>query len=282
MQIPRALLDTLLSRRRLGAARHHRALIAAVHGAIATALFASSSLAQQPSPPPAEPPEEPADAPAAPEAAPAPAPAPAPTPAPSEPAAAPPTAAPPADATLSADAPLGLDAVGDIPAETTTDVPVSNPGVDEVIVTVDRRKKDLQDYSGTAAAFSEAKLTNLGLSSVADLSQVVPGLQIGSTTRGATVYIRGVGSDNTTELGDPAVAVHVDNVYLPRFRGLERGVARHRARRGQQRPPGYAARPQRDGRLDQHHLEARGATASIQATRRSPTAATGSAPIRAC
>jgi iron complex outermembrane receptor protein len=211
MQIPRASLDTLLSRR-LGAARHHHALIAAVHGAIATALFASFSLAQEPLPAPAEPPEEPVDAPAAPEAAPA--------AAPTEPAAAPPAAAPPADAALPADAAVGIDAVGDISAETPTDVPVSDKGVDEVIVTVDRRNKDLQDYSGTAAAFSETKLTNVGITTVAELSQVVPGVQIGYNNAGATIYIRGVGSDNTTELGDPAVAVHVDNVYLPRFRGL--------------------------------------------------------------
>jgi len=100
------------------------------------------------------------------------------------------------------------------------DVGASDGGVDEVVVTVDRRKKDLQDYSGTAAAFSESKLTSLGVGSVQELSQLVPGLQIGANNAGATIYIRGVGSDNTTELGDPAVAVHLDNVYLPRFRGL--------------------------------------------------------------
>ncbi len=92
--------------------------------------------------------------------------------------------------------------------------------VDQVVVTVDRRRKDLQDYAGVAAAFSESKLTSLGMNSVADLSQVVPGMQIGIDNQGATIYIRGVGSNNTTELGDPAVAVHVDGVYLPRFRGL--------------------------------------------------------------
>ena len=94
------------------------------------------------------------------------------------------------------------------------------PGA-EVVITVDRRKKDLQDYSGTAAAFSESQLRNIGVTNTQALSQVVPGVQIGNNDQGnATIYIRGVGSDNTTELGDPAVAVHVDNVYLPRFRGL--------------------------------------------------------------
>jgi iron complex outermembrane receptor protein len=96
--------------------------------------------------------------------------------------------------------------------------------MDEVVVTVDRRQKNLQDYSGTAAAFSEKQLTNLGVSNVTNLTQVVPGLQIGVNDQGSSsVYIRGVGSDNTTELGDPAVALHLDGVYIPRVRGLNAG-----------------------------------------------------------
>jgi iron complex outermembrane receptor protein len=94
-------------------------------------------------------------------------------------------------------------------------------GPAEVVVTVDRRQKNLQDYSGTAAAFSEKQLTNIGVTNVSNLSQVVPGLQISVNDQGSSaIYIRGVGSDNTTELGDPAVALHLDNVYIPRVRGL--------------------------------------------------------------
>jgi iron complex outermembrane receptor protein len=90
----------------------------------------------------------------------------------------------------------------------------------EVVVTVDRRRKNLQDYSGTAAAFSESQLTSVGVLNVRDLAVMVPGLHIGSQESGTTIYIRGIGSDNNTELGDPAVALHVDGVYMPRARGL--------------------------------------------------------------
>src|SRR6185436_11569787 len=55
---------------------------------------------------------------------------------------------------------------------------------------------------------------------ISQLSMLVPGLQIGQAAESTLIYIRGVGSDNATELGDPAVGVHVDGVYLPRFRGL--------------------------------------------------------------
>ena len=34
------------------------------------------------------------------------------------------------------------------------------------------------------------------------------------------VWIRGVGSSNNTELGDPAAATHLDGVYLPRTAGI--------------------------------------------------------------
>ena len=90
----------------------------------------------------------------------------------------------------------------------------------EIVVTVDRRTKNLQDYSGTASAFSESQLTALGIENVKTLSVMVPGLAIGTQESGTTIYIRGIGSDNNTELGDPAVALHVDDVYMPRARGM--------------------------------------------------------------
>ncbi|HTV21736.1 MAG TPA: TonB-dependent receptor [Polyangiaceae bacterium] len=92
--------------------------------------------------------------------------------------------------------------------------------LDEVVVTVDRRKKDLQKYSGTASAFTEQKLSQVGITGVAGLASVVPGLQIGVQEGNTEVYIRGLGNDNNTEHGDMGVAIHLDGVYLPRPRGV--------------------------------------------------------------
>ncbi|MEY4549252.1 MAG: hypothetical protein RL685_5447 [Pseudomonadota bacterium] len=101
------------------------------------------------------------------------------------------------------------------------DLEVGNAAaLDEVVVTVDRRTKNLQKYSGTASAFSSSELTAVGISNVRELSATVPGLQIGTQEGNTEIYIRGVGSDNNTELGDPAVALHIDGVYLPRPRGV--------------------------------------------------------------
>ncbi|HVZ34677.1 MAG TPA: TonB-dependent receptor [Polyangiaceae bacterium] len=93
-------------------------------------------------------------------------------------------------------------------------------GLEEVVVTVDRRKKDLQKYSGTAQAFSENRLTQVGINGVQGLASMVPGLEIATDEGNTEVYIRGVGNDNNAEHGDMGVAVHLDGVYLPRPRGV--------------------------------------------------------------
>lgn len=93
-------------------------------------------------------------------------------------------------------------------------------GLAEVVVTVDRRPKNLQKYSGTAVAFSEDDLSSVGIQNLRDVASKVPGMQIGNQEGNTEVYIRGIGSDNNTELGDPAVAVHLDGIYLPRPRGM--------------------------------------------------------------
>jgi iron complex outermembrane recepter protein len=126
----------------------------------------------------------------------------------------------------------GVEAPADIAAEPTAtegleplpedvdDVIGDSGGIDEVVVTVDRRQKNLQKYSGTASAFTERQLTTLGITSVRQLSSMVPGLQIGTQEGSTEVFIRGIGSDNNSEHGDPATALHIDGIYIPRPRGL--------------------------------------------------------------
>jgi iron complex outermembrane receptor protein len=169
-------------------------LIALSSSMAAAPAFAQQPAAEQPSTAPAG--EAPAaEAPAA-EGAPA-----------AEPAA---EAAP--DAALSAEEAAGLD-------DASLDAAPSGR-VEEVVITVDRRAKDIQKYSGTASAFSEAQLARVGIQNVRELSSSVPGLQIGVQEGNTEVFIRGVGSDNNTELGDPADALHLDGVYIPRPRGV--------------------------------------------------------------
>lgn len=94
---------------------------------------------------------------------------------------------------------------------------------DEVIVTMERREQTLQSYAGTGAVISGEDLDLLGLKNIDDIDSQIPGLQIANNQGNLEVYIRGVGSSNNTELGDPAAATHLDGVYLPRPAGIGAG-----------------------------------------------------------
>lgn len=91
---------------------------------------------------------------------------------------------------------------------------------DAITVTVDRRKQDIQKYAGSAQAFSQQDLERTGVNSVRDLANATPYMEIGNQEGNLQVYIRGVGTDYGTELGDPAAAVHFDGAYVPRPRGV--------------------------------------------------------------
>ena len=93
-------------------------------------------------------------------------------------------------------------------------------GGDEIVVTADRREQSLQDYAGTAATFSGDDLKKRGIQNISDLNDVLPGLTVANNGINREVWIRGIGSSNNTELGDPAAATHWDGVYLPRPSGI--------------------------------------------------------------
>lgn len=89
-----------------------------------------------------------------------------------------------------------------------------------ITITVERREQSLQDLAGTATAFDGEEMKLLGVQSIADLNGRYPGLQIGNNQGNIEVFIRGVGSTNNTELGEPAAATHLDGIYIPRPSGF--------------------------------------------------------------
>lgn len=91
---------------------------------------------------------------------------------------------------------------------------------DVIVITVERREQSLQDLAGTATAFDGDEMKLLGVQSIADLNGRYPGLQIGNNQGNIEVFIRGVGSTNNTELGEPAAATHMDGIYIPRPSGF--------------------------------------------------------------
>lgn len=90
----------------------------------------------------------------------------------------------------------------------------------DIVVTVDRREQRLQDFAGTAASFSGDAIKARGIQDLSDFNDVLPGLTVARNGGNIEVWIRGIGSSNNTELGDPAAATHFDGVYLPRPSGI--------------------------------------------------------------
>jgi iron complex outermembrane receptor protein len=98
--------------------------------------------------------------------------------------------------------------------------PESMTDLEVIKVTVDRREKSLQDYAGSASAYSQDDLQRVGVNSARELSHVSPSMEIGTQEGNTEIFIRGVGSTNNTELGDPTASTYIDGVYIPRPRGV--------------------------------------------------------------
>ena len=91
---------------------------------------------------------------------------------------------------------------------------------DVIIVTADRREQSLQDFAGTAFSVTGDDLKKIGAQNFVDLQQSIPGLSVANNGGNVEVFIRGIGSTNNTELGDPAASFHFDGVNIPRPSGI--------------------------------------------------------------
>jgi iron complex outermembrane recepter protein len=93
-------------------------------------------------------------------------------------------------------------------------------GVDEIVVTAQKREQSLQDVPVAVTALQGEELTNAGISQATDLSRLVPGLAVGQGGPSTQVYLRGVGNYATNGFADPAISFNMDGVYIARFSGI--------------------------------------------------------------
>lgn len=97
-------------------------------------------------------------------------------------------------------------------------------GIEEIIVTAQKREEKLQDVPIAITALTADSLQNAGVKSVADIGKLaVPGLvmseQVGSPVLG--LNMRGVSSqDQQQGTVEQGVALYIDGVYIPRAQGL--------------------------------------------------------------
>ena len=100
-------------------------------------------------------------------------------------------------------------------ADTTNAIP-------EVLVTATRHVTPLLQTPIAVTAVSQDELTRDGITDVRGLSGEIPNLQIGTASDGSSgvqISIRGVSNNDFTEVGNPAVGLHINGLYSPRPQG---------------------------------------------------------------
>ncbi|MBK6510784.1 MAG: TonB-dependent receptor [Haliea sp.] len=92
-----------------------------------------------------------------------------------------------------------------------------NLQLEEVMVTAQRREQDTMTVPITVSAFTSQDMINTGADNIQDISDFMPGVDIGEGgATQVTIAIRGISSPNISSGGDPSVATFYDNAYMPR------------------------------------------------------------------
>ncbi|MFA6117590.1 MAG: TonB-dependent receptor [Sphingomonas sp.] len=104
---------------------------------------------------------------------------------------------------------------GATPPAQTAPATASDDGVQDIIVTANRRSESANLVGASITAVTGDTLTARGVTSAADLAKVVPGMVYTPTPYNTPVYtLRGVGYFDNSLAASPAVSVSVDEVPL--------------------------------------------------------------------
>jgi iron complex outermembrane receptor protein len=89
-------------------------------------------------------------------------------------------------------------------------------GLEEVVVTAQRRAENLQRAALPVSAVAGAALTEQGITQAADLTRLLPSIQIAPAAAFTQIYLRGVGTFGANAFAEQGVAFNLDGVYLSR------------------------------------------------------------------
>ena len=88
-------------------------------------------------------------------------------------------------------------------------------GVQEIIVTAQRRAENLQNVPIAITAVGSEALKSAGISETNTLSQAVPSVQFSRSGASGLFFVRGVGTTNASIGDEGSNAFYVDGVYMP-------------------------------------------------------------------
>ena len=114
------------------------------------------------------------------------------------------------------------------PAFAQDDASVQSGGIEEIVVTAEKRSESLQKTPISMMAMTGADIEKKGIADITDLRTLVPSLAVTPHPNSATtarVFIRGIGNNDDQITVDPSVAVYLDGIYIARNQGLSAEVA---------------------------------------------------------
>lgn len=115
--------------------------------------------------------------------------------------------------------PLALAAMPAHAQDAAAEAAPESQGLEEIVVTSQRRAEKLQSVPVTVSAFSAAMLDRLAVSDAISTSKFVPGMvsQHNAGLASANAYfLRGLGNSQSTATFDAPVTTYVDDVYIAR------------------------------------------------------------------
>ena len=89
-------------------------------------------------------------------------------------------------------------------------------GIDEIVVTAQRREENLQDVPISVSAFGAKQIAEKGLTDVSRLEGLVPGFTFGRSGVDARPAIRGVRTESVDVNADTTIGLYVDGIYQSR------------------------------------------------------------------
>ena len=102
------------------------------------------------------------------------------------------------------------------------EAPKDSGKVEEVVVSATRYSTSLLKTPVAVSAFNQDYLDKQGVTSISDLSGDIPNVVMNPNLNGAVqITIRGVTSNDTSEISSPSVGYHVDGMYSPRPQGAQ-------------------------------------------------------------
>ncbi|HKQ84818.1 MAG TPA: TonB-dependent receptor [Steroidobacteraceae bacterium] len=109
---------------------------------------------------------------------------------------------------------VGGPGLGEVRAQTSPATSAESGGLEEIIVTANKRAENIQQVPIAITAVTAERLENIGITNTQDLAQVVPGLTIQNSLSGTQAHLRGVGTTALSAGTENSVATYIDGVYI--------------------------------------------------------------------